>query len=83
MQCVNYRIPAGLGGGVTGRQKDEGVAVNRFAFQIAFQGRAVDLDGFHLDRLGAGLDWRDLRLYLRRRQQRQPECYCKYSLVHV
>jgi hypothetical protein len=33
----------------------------------------MDLYLFHVDGLGAGLDWRDLRLYLCRRKQRQSE----------
>jgi hypothetical protein len=43
VETINYRVAAGLGCGVAGRQKDEDVAVNRFAFQIALQGRAMNL----------------------------------------
>ena len=73
MEGINDRVAAGLGGGVAGWQKDEGCAVDLFAFQIALEGHAMNLYLFHVDGLGAGLDWRNLRLYLCRRKQRQPE----------
>lgn len=53
-----------LVGVVTGREKDEGVAIDGVAFEIAFEGFAVDFDVFDCDGFCVGDDGRDFGLDL-------------------
>ena len=50
---------------VAGRQKDDHVAIDRLALEIAFEGGAVNLDVFNRDGLGAWERRRHDGLHLR------------------
>jgi len=60
VESVDDGIAFGLTGGVAGREEDNGVPVDGIAFEVAFEGRTVDLDVFGFDGLGGGDDGRDL-----------------------
>ncbi len=54
MQGVDHGIAAAFVAGIARRQKDQHLAVDGVAFQVALQCGAVNLDVLHRYRLGAG-----------------------------
>jgi hypothetical protein len=73
VQGVDDRIAPGLLAVVAGWQKDDHVAVDGVALQVAFEGGAVDLDALDADGLCAGNHRRHVRSDLRRQPRRQSD----------
>ena len=74
MQRVDHRIASRLLFGITGRQKDDRVAVNDVAFEIALQRLTVNLDVFHRHRLRTRNHRRHNCLDLRCNRRSQCKC---------
>ena len=77
VQRVDDRVAPRPGFGVARRQKHEHVAVDGITLEVAFKGRAVDLDTFHRDWLCAGHDGRHFGLHLGRRRRRHQGHDCQ------
>ena len=64
VQRVDHGITALLLFLIAGRQKDDYVAIDGIAFEIALKRRAVNLDVLYRDRLCARDNLRDVRFHL-------------------
>ena len=81
MQRVDHGIAALLVFLVAGRQKDDDIAIDGIAFEIAFEGCAVDLDVLDRDRLCSGDDVGNIGLHLsdEPRSRCDSQCDCARS----